>query len=49
MQAETYTRLGTGAQRVIIVTGRINILRKFEEMKQLHCEQKRTEVSFKIP
>jgi hypothetical protein len=26
-----------------------NILRKFEETKQLHCEQKRTEVSFKIP
>jgi hypothetical protein len=27
----------------------MNILRKFEEMNQLHCEQKRTEVSFKIP
>jgi hypothetical protein len=26
-----------------------NILRKFEEMKQLRCERKRTEVSFKIP
>jgi hypothetical protein len=26
-----------------------NILRKFEEMKQLHYEQKRAEVSFKIP
>jgi hypothetical protein len=26
-----------------------NILRKSEEMKQLHCERKRTEVSFKIP
>jgi hypothetical protein len=26
-----------------------NILSKFEETKQLHCERKRTEVSFKIP